>query len=51
MEVLEAIRSRRTIFRFQSKLVSREVLDRIFGYGLKYSDRFQHTHLGEIGNN
>jgi len=34
MEVLEAIRSRRTIFRFQSKLVSREVLDRIFGYGI-----------------
>lgn len=24
--------------------------DRIFGYGLKYSDSFQHTHLGLIGN-
>lgn len=24
--------------------------DRIFGYGLKYSDSFNHTHLGMIGN-
>ncbi|MCB0792079.1 MAG: DUF4260 domain-containing protein [Flavobacteriales bacterium] len=24
-------------------------LDRIFGYGLKFSDAFQHTHLGRIG--
>lgn len=24
-------------------------MDRIFGYGLKYSDSFQHTHLGMIG--
>ncbi|MGD8552036.1 MAG: DUF4260 domain-containing protein [Anaerolineales bacterium] len=24
-------------------------LDRVFGYGLKYSDAFQHTHLGWIG--
>jgi len=23
--------------------------DRIFGYGLKYTDSFQHTHLGIIG--
>ena len=23
--------------------------DRVFGYGLKFSDRFQHTHLGMIG--
>lgn len=23
--------------------------DRIFGYGLKYSDSFHHTHLGKIG--
>lgn len=23
--------------------------DRIFGYGLKYSDSFHHTHLGMIG--
>jgi hypothetical protein len=23
--------------------------DRILGYGLKYSDSFQHTHLGMIG--
>ncbi len=23
--------------------------DRIFGYGLKYPDAFQHTHLGMIG--
>ncbi len=25
--------------------------DRIFGYGLKYSDSFEHTHLGWIGKN
>jgi len=25
-------------------------MDRILGYGLKYSDTFQHTHLGTIGN-
>lgn len=24
-------------------------LDRVFGYGLKFSDSFQHTHLGMIG--
>lgn len=24
--------------------------DRIFGYGLKFSDDFKHTHLGRIGN-
>jgi hypothetical protein len=24
-------------------------MDRIFGYGLKYPDAFQHTHLGWIG--
>lgn len=24
-------------------------LDRVFGYGLKYLDSFQHTHLGKIG--
>lgn len=24
-------------------------LDRVLGYGLKYSDSFHHTHLGEIG--
>ncbi len=24
-------------------------LDRLFGYGLKFSDGFQHTHLGWIG--
>ncbi len=24
-------------------------MDRLFGYGLKYSDHFQHTHLGMIG--
>ena len=26
-------------------------MDRIFGYGLKYSDDFKHTHLGWIGKN
>ncbi|MDQ3100313.1 MAG: DUF4260 domain-containing protein [Bacteroidota bacterium] len=25
-------------------------MDRMFGYGLKYSTGFQHTHLGLIGN-
>jgi hypothetical protein len=24
-------------------------MDRLFGYGLKYDDDFQHTHLGTIG--
>ena len=24
-------------------------LDRVVGYGLKFADRFTHTHLGEIG--
>ena len=24
-------------------------MDRVFGYGLKYPDLFQHTHLGMIG--
>jgi hypothetical protein len=24
-------------------------MDRILGYGLKYPDAFQHTHLGIIG--
>ncbi len=24
-------------------------MDRVMGYGLKYSDSFQHTHLGRIG--
>jgi hypothetical protein len=24
-------------------------MDRMFGYGLKYADSFQHTHLGRIG--
>lgn len=24
-------------------------LDRVFGYGLKYPDSFQNTHLGQIG--
>jgi len=24
-------------------------LDRVFGYGLKYSDNFQRTHLGRLG--
>lgn len=30
-------------------LYSHSSLDRIFGYGLKYRDSFQHTHLGRIG--
>jgi Domain of unknown function (DUF4260) len=24
-------------------------IDRLLGYGLKYDDRFQHTHLGRLG--
>lgn len=31
-------------------LFSHSAMDRIIGYGLKYSDSFHHTHLGMIGN-
>jgi Domain of unknown function (DUF4260) len=31
-------------------LYAHSSLDRIFGYGLKYTDSFKHTHLGFIGN-
>ncbi len=30
-------------------LLAHSSLDRVFGYGLKYADAFQHTHLGWIG--
>lgn len=30
-------------------LFSHVSMDRIFGYGLKFADSFQHTHLGWIG--
>ncbi|MCB2219483.1 MAG: DUF4260 domain-containing protein [Bacteroidetes bacterium] len=30
-------------------LLAHSALDRVFGYGLKYSDDFKHTHLGWIG--
>lgn len=30
-------------------LLGHSSMDRIFGYGLKYSDAFNHTHLGRIG--
>ena len=30
-------------------LFAHSSLDRVFGYGLKYADAFQHTHLGWIG--
>ena len=30
-------------------LFSHAAFDRIFGYGLKYSDSFRNTHLGKIG--
>jgi len=30
-------------------LFTHSCFDRIFGYGLKYSDDFKHTHLGMIG--
>ncbi|NGP76645.1 DUF4260 domain-containing protein [Balneolaceae bacterium YR4-1] len=32
-------------------LFSHSSMDRILGYGLKYEDSFQHTHLGQIGIN
>lgn len=31
-------------------LFGHSAMDRAFGYGLKYEDSFQHTHLGWIGN-
>lgn len=30
-------------------LLGHSSLDRVFGYGLKYEDEFQNTHLGRIG--
>lgn len=30
-------------------LFGHSAMDRAFGYGLKYNDSFQHTHLGWIG--
>lgn len=30
-------------------LFAHSAMDRFFGYGLKYPDSFQHTHLGKIG--
>ena len=30
-------------------LLAHSSLDRVLGYGLKYPDAFQHTHLGMIG--
>ena len=32
-------------------LFSHASLDRILGYGLKYADSFQHTHMGRLDNN
>jgi hypothetical protein len=32
-------------------LFAHSSLDRAFGYGLKFGDSFQHTHLGRIGKN
>lgn len=31
-------------------IFSHAAMDRMFGYGLKYSDSFKHTHLGWLGN-
>ncbi len=31
-------------------LFAHSCFDRVFGYGLKYTDDFKHTHLGMIGN-
>ncbi len=30
-------------------ILAHSSLDRVFGYGLKHADSFQHTHLGWIG--
>jgi hypothetical protein len=30
-------------------MISHASFDRVFGYGLKYTDSFRHTHLGMIG--
>ncbi|MEN8242218.1 MAG: DUF4260 domain-containing protein [Chloroflexota bacterium] len=30
-------------------LLGHSSFDRVFGYGLKYADAFQHTHLGMVG--
>ena len=30
-------------------LFAHSCFDRVWGYGLKYTDSFQHTHLGKIG--
>ena len=30
-------------------MLGHSAMDRVFGYGLKHSDSFQHTHLGIIG--
>lgn len=30
-------------------LLGHSSFDRVFGYGLKYTDQFNHTHLGMIG--
>ncbi len=32
-------------------LLGHASMDRVFGYGLKYSNSFNHTHLGMIGKN
>lgn len=32
-------------------LFGHSAMDRIFGYGLKFNDHFQNTHLGWIGKN
>ncbi len=31
-------------------LFSHSAMDRLFGYGLKFEDAFNNTHLGKIGN-
>lgn len=37
------------VFRTGFILYGHASMDRIFGYGLKFGDSFQHTHLGWIG--
>jgi len=30
-------------------LLAHSAFDRVWGYGLKYNDQFNHTHLGMVG--
>jgi hypothetical protein len=45
--VLGALLSIRVLQLIGSILFAHSSLDRVFHFGLKYGDRFAHTHLGE----